>query len=116
MDSQGGDSKQRSVDLDESGCERAVLVGGDDSSRKTQVPVQPRMPDASPVGFHTNLEISLLAPLRDWPDAEVRAINVSCHNRNSSAGLPFVRDGKSQERALISIRPKAKQPGLVQSC
>ena len=112
MDSQGRDPKQRSVDLDDFRRERAVLISGDDSSRKTQVPVQPRMPDASSVGFHANLEISLLASLRDWSDTEVRAIDVSCHNRDSSAGLPFSRDREGQERALISVRSDVEQPGF----
>ena len=113
MDSQGRDPKQRSVDLDEFGGERTVLIGSDDSSCKTQVPVQPRMPDTSPVGFHTDLEIALLTPLRDWSDAEVRTIDVSCYNRNPSAGLPFLRDDEGQERTLISIDRTLNGQGLA---
>ena len=104
MDGQGRNSKQGSVDLDKLGCERAVLIGSDDSPRKAQVPVQPRMPDTSSVGFHPDLEVSLSTPLRDWPDTEVRAIDVGCCNRNSSAGLPSLWDGESQKRALVSTR------------
>ena len=61
------------------------------------------MPDTSTVGFHPDLEVSFLTPLRDWPDAEVRAIDVGCHNRNTSTRLPFLWDGESQERALVPI-------------
>ena len=68
------------------------------------------MPDTSSVGFYTDLEVSFLGLLRDWSDAKVRAIDVSCHNRNSSAGLPFSWDGEGQERALVPIRSKVEQP------
>jgi len=64
------------------------------------------MPDASSVSFYPDLEVSLLGPLRDWPDAEVGAIDVSCYNRNPSAGAPFLWDGESQERTLVSVRSK----------
>jgi hypothetical protein len=70
------------------------------------------MPDASSVGFHPDLEISLLSPLRDWSDAEVRAIDMSGYNRNSSAGLPLLWDGKCQQGALISNRSKVWQPSI----
>jgi len=103
MDCQGGNPKQGSVDPDEFRCERAVLIGRDDPSRKAQVSVQPRMPNTSSVGFHSDLEVSFLGPLRDWSDAEVRAVDVSCYNRYPSAGLPFVWDGEGKKRALIPI-------------
>lgn len=64
------------------------------------------MPDTAPVGFHPDLEIPFFGPLRDWSDAEVRAIDVGCHDRNSSAGLPLVWDGEGQQRALISNRSR----------
>ena len=53
------------------------------------------MPYATSVGFYPDLEVSFLGPLRDRPDAEVRAIDVGCYNRNPSAGLPFLWDGES---------------------
>ena len=113
MDRQGGNPKQGSVDPYEFGCERAALIGRDDPSRKAQVPVQPRMPDTPSVGFHPDLEVSFLSPLRDWSDAEVRAIDVSCYNRNSSARLPFLWDGEGKERALISIPSRVGGRGSV---
>ena len=113
MDRQGGNPEQGSVDLDEFRCERVVLIGRDDPSRKAQVPVQPRMPDTSSVGFHPDLEVSFLSPLRDWSDTEVRAIDVGCYNRNSSAGLPFLWDGEGKERALVSISSKVNGRGSV---
>ena len=104
MDGQGGDSKQGSVDLDESGCECPILASSDDPSRETQISVQPRMPDTSSVGLHPDLEISFLGPLRDRSDAEVRAIDVSCNDRNPSARLPLLWNGECQQGALVSIR------------
>lgn len=113
MDSQGGDSKQRSTDLDQLGCKGAVLIGSDNPSSKTQVPVKPRMPDTPSIGFHPDLQVPLLTPLRDWSDTEVRAIDVGCYDRNSSAGLPSLWDGEGQERALVSIRSKVDQRPAV---
>ena len=62
------------------------------------------MPDPSTVSFHPDLEISLLGPLRDRSDSEVGAIDVSCYNRNTSAGLPVLRDGECEQAALIPNR------------
>ena len=69
------------------------------------------MPDTSSVGLHPDLEVPFLTPLRDRSDAEVRAVDVGCHDRNSSARLPFLWDGESQERALVSTRSKVERPG-----
>lgn len=66
------------------------------------------MPDASSIGLYPDLEVSLLGSLRDWPDAEVGTIDVCCNNRNTSAGPPFLWDGESQERALVSIRSEVE--------
>ena len=60
------------------------------------------MPDTSSVGFHPDLEVPLASPLRDWSDAEVRTIDVSCYNRDTSARLPLLRDGESEQGTLVS--------------
>lgn len=63
------------------------------------------MPDTSSVGFHPDLEVSFLGSFRNRSDAKVRAIDVSCNDRNSSAGLPPLWDGEREQGALVSIRP-----------
>ena len=58
MNSQCGNTKKRSVYLDQSRGVPGVFLGDDHASRNGKIAVEPRVPYATPVGLYSDLKIT----------------------------------------------------------
>ena len=57
VDSQGGDTQDRLVNLDQFGGKVTTLISEYDSSSNRKVAIKPRMPDTTTIGFNTYLKV-----------------------------------------------------------
>ena len=57
VDSQGGDTQDRLVNLDQFGGKITTLIREYDSSSNRKVAIEPRMPDTTTIGFNTYLKV-----------------------------------------------------------
>ena len=87
VDSQVRDAEDRAFDLDEAALVLTVLAD-DDAACERQITIEPRVPEPAAVSLDADLEVAGLGPLRDRPNAQVRAVDVRRHDRHTRTGLP----------------------------
>lgn len=122
MNGKSGNPEDGPIDLDKLGYESAVLLRDDHSASNGEVTIKPRMPDSASIGLYANLEIALGRTLgdgsnldklvsavlaRDFIDThlEVRAIDVSGDNAETSSMFPFLRKSECNQGRLVPGHP-----------
>lgn len=101
VNGQRGDPQQRLVDLDQL-LHDAVALADQDSSRKTQVAVEPRVPDAAAVGLDADLQIAHVALPGHGLDSQARRIGVGADDGDGVAGAPLAADGKGEDGRAVA--------------
>jgi hypothetical protein len=101
VDGQGRDADQRLVDLDEL-LDNVAIFTDKDATGKTEVSVEPRVPDTTSVGLDTNLKKPDLLLLGDGLDAEARRVGMCADNGDGVARAPLSANGEGDDGGAVA--------------
>lgn len=96
VDGQRGDSQQRLVDLDQL-LHDVVALTDQNAAGKTQIAVEPRVPDAAAIRLDADLQVADVGLAGDGLDAQAGRIGVGADNGDGVAGAPLAADGKGED-------------------
>ena len=94
MNGQCWNAEKRSVNLDKLGDERTIRACGHDSAGQAQVAIEPRVPNATTVGLHSDLQISCLCSFGDRSHAQVGTVDVSSYDGHPGTSCPLWRESE----------------------
>jgi hypothetical protein len=101
VDGEGGDSQQRLVHLDQL-LDDVVAFADQHAAGKTQVTVEPGVPDAAAVGLDADLQVPDVALLGDGLDSQAGGVGMGADDGDGVTRAPFAADGKGKDGRAVA--------------
>lgn len=101
VDGERRNTQQRLVHLDQL-LDDILALAHHDAASKTQITVEPRVPDAAAVRLDADLQVPNVALLGDGLDAQAGRVGVGADDGDGVAWAPFAANGKGHDGRAVA--------------